>query len=71
MEQRGTIEIETQHDPSNNLVRIIVADDGPGIPRVGARQAVPAVLLDQAPRQRARSRDRAAGSSPSMAAAST
>ena len=32
MERRGTIEIETQHDPSNNLVRIIVADDGPGIP---------------------------------------
>ena len=32
MEQHGTIEIETQHDPSNNLVRIIVADDGPGIP---------------------------------------
>jgi len=32
MEQRGTIEIETQHDPSNNLVRIVVADDGPGIP---------------------------------------
>jgi two-component system nitrogen regulation sensor histidine kinase NtrY len=32
MEQRGTIEIETQHDPSNNLVRVIVADDGPGIP---------------------------------------
>jgi two-component system nitrogen regulation sensor histidine kinase NtrY len=32
MEQRGTIEIETQHDPSNNLVRVVVADDGPGIP---------------------------------------
>jgi two-component system nitrogen regulation sensor histidine kinase NtrY len=32
MERRGTIEIETQHDPSNNLVRVIVADDGPGIP---------------------------------------
>jgi two-component system nitrogen regulation sensor histidine kinase NtrY len=32
MEQRGTIEIETQHDPSHNLVRVIVADDGPGIP---------------------------------------
>jgi len=32
MEQRGTIEIETQHDRSNNLVRIVVADDGPGIP---------------------------------------
>jgi two-component system nitrogen regulation sensor histidine kinase NtrY len=32
MEQRGTIEIETQHDPSNKFVRVIVADDGPGIP---------------------------------------
>ena len=32
MEQKGTIEIETQHDRSNNLVRVIVADDGPGIP---------------------------------------
>jgi two-component system nitrogen regulation sensor histidine kinase NtrY len=32
MEQRGIIEIETQHDPSHNLVRVIVADDGPGIP---------------------------------------
>ena len=32
MNQRGTIEIETQHDPSNNLVRMVVADDGPGIP---------------------------------------
>ena len=28
----GSIEIETQHDPANNLVRIVVADDGPGIP---------------------------------------
>jgi len=32
MERRGTIEIETEQDPSNNLVRIVVADDGPGIP---------------------------------------
>jgi two-component system nitrogen regulation sensor histidine kinase NtrY len=32
MEQKGTIEIETQHDRPNNLVRVIVADDGPGIP---------------------------------------
>jgi two-component system nitrogen regulation sensor histidine kinase NtrY len=32
LERRGTIEIETQDDPSNSLVRIIVADDGPGIP---------------------------------------
>ena len=38
----------------NNLVRIVVADDGPGIPAAGARQAVPAVLLDQAARQRPR-----------------
>jgi two-component system, NtrC family, nitrogen regulation sensor histidine kinase NtrY len=32
MEQRGTITIETQHDPANSLVRVVVADDGPGIP---------------------------------------
>jgi two-component system nitrogen regulation sensor histidine kinase NtrY len=32
MDHRGTIEISTQHDPANNLVRVVVADDGPGIP---------------------------------------
>jgi two-component system nitrogen regulation sensor histidine kinase NtrY len=32
MDQKGTIDIETQHDPGHNLVRIVVADDGPGIP---------------------------------------
>jgi two-component system nitrogen regulation sensor histidine kinase NtrY len=32
MAQRGTIEIETQHLPADNLVRIVVADNGPGIP---------------------------------------
>jgi len=32
MEQRGIIEIETQHVPADNLVRVIVADNGPGIP---------------------------------------
>jgi two-component system nitrogen regulation sensor histidine kinase NtrY len=32
MEQRGTIDIETQHAPADNLVRIVVADNGPGIP---------------------------------------
>jgi two-component system, NtrC family, nitrogen regulation sensor histidine kinase NtrY len=32
MEQRGVIEISTQHEPANNLVRIVIADDGPGIP---------------------------------------
>ena len=32
MDHKGTIEIGTQHDPANNLVRVIVADDGPGIP---------------------------------------
>jgi two-component system, NtrC family, nitrogen regulation sensor histidine kinase NtrY len=32
MDQKGTIDIETHHDAANSLVRIIVADDGPGIP---------------------------------------
>jgi two-component system nitrogen regulation sensor histidine kinase NtrY len=32
MDHRGTIEISTQHDPANNLLRVVVADDGPGIP---------------------------------------
>ena len=32
MERRGNISVETQGDKPNHLVRIIVADDGPGIP---------------------------------------
>jgi two-component system nitrogen regulation sensor histidine kinase NtrY len=32
MDRHGTIDIETQHDPGNALARIVVADDGPGIP---------------------------------------
>jgi nitrogen fixation/metabolism regulation signal transduction histidine kinase len=32
MERRGGIVVETQLDDSNRVVRIIVADDGPGIP---------------------------------------
>ncbi|MCC7418056.1 MAG: HAMP domain-containing protein [Acidobacteria bacterium] len=32
MEQRGTIVIETQLDAGNSLARVVVADDGPGIP---------------------------------------
>jgi two-component system nitrogen regulation sensor histidine kinase NtrY len=32
MERRGHIAVETQMDDSNRVVRIIVADDGPGIP---------------------------------------
>ena len=32
MERRGRIVVETQRDPANGLVRLIVADDGPGIP---------------------------------------
>jgi two-component system nitrogen regulation sensor histidine kinase NtrY len=32
MERRGQIVVETQLDPANSLVRVIVADDGPGIP---------------------------------------
>jgi two-component system nitrogen regulation sensor histidine kinase NtrY len=32
MDRRGVIDIETRHDAKNNLVRIVVADNGPGIP---------------------------------------
>jgi two-component system nitrogen regulation sensor histidine kinase NtrY len=32
MERRGQIVVETQLDAANNLVRVVVADDGPGIP---------------------------------------
>jgi two-component system, NtrC family, nitrogen regulation sensor histidine kinase NtrY len=31
-DRKGTIAIETAHDPLNSLVRVTVADDGPGIP---------------------------------------
>jgi two-component system nitrogen regulation sensor histidine kinase NtrY len=32
MDRKGTIVLETAHDPSNSLVRVTVTDDGPGIP---------------------------------------
>jgi two-component system, NtrC family, nitrogen regulation sensor histidine kinase NtrY len=32
MERKGRIVVETEHDPANGVVRVIVADDGPGIP---------------------------------------
>jgi two-component system nitrogen regulation sensor histidine kinase NtrY len=32
MERRGQIVVETQLDPANSVVRVIVADNGPGIP---------------------------------------
>jgi two-component system nitrogen regulation sensor histidine kinase NtrY len=32
MDRRGAIDIETRHDAKNNLVRVVVADNGPGIP---------------------------------------
>ena len=32
MERRGMIVVETQLDAANSLVRVVVADDGPGIP---------------------------------------
>jgi two-component system nitrogen regulation sensor histidine kinase NtrY len=34
MDRRGVIDIETRHESTNNLVRIVVADNGPGIPIV-------------------------------------
>ena len=32
MERRGIIVVETQRDAANNIVRVVVADNGPGIP---------------------------------------
>jgi two-component system nitrogen regulation sensor histidine kinase NtrY len=32
MDRQGMIEVSTLHDSSNSVVRIVVADDGPGIP---------------------------------------
>ena len=32
MERRGRVTLELGHDPANHLVRMVVADDGPGIP---------------------------------------
>jgi two-component system, NtrC family, nitrogen regulation sensor histidine kinase NtrY len=32
MNRTGTLSIATEHDKTNNLLRIVVADDGPGIP---------------------------------------
>jgi two-component system nitrogen regulation sensor histidine kinase NtrY len=33
MDRQGAIDVETEHDPANSLVRITVADNGPGIPQ--------------------------------------
>ena len=32
MERHGDIDLETEHDPAKHVVRIVVADHGPGIP---------------------------------------
>jgi two-component system nitrogen regulation sensor histidine kinase NtrY len=32
MGRRGTITLETRHEPANHVVRLVVSDDGPGIP---------------------------------------
>jgi two-component system nitrogen regulation sensor histidine kinase NtrY len=32
MDRRGVIDVDTRHDANNNLVRVVVADNGPGIP---------------------------------------
>jgi two-component system nitrogen regulation sensor histidine kinase NtrY len=31
-DRQGTITVESQHDPANAVARVIVADDGPGVP---------------------------------------
>ncbi len=45
---------------ADRVARLIVADNGPGIPAGRARKALHAVLFDQAPRQRPRPRHRPA-----------
>ena len=37
MERRGEIVVETQLDRANSVARVVVADDGPGIP-IGERE---------------------------------
>jgi two-component system nitrogen regulation sensor histidine kinase NtrY len=32
MDRRGTIAVETSHDAVHSVARVVVADDGPGIP---------------------------------------
>jgi two-component system nitrogen regulation sensor histidine kinase NtrY len=32
MGRRGVITLETSHDPANHVVRLVVSDDGPGVP---------------------------------------
>jgi two-component system nitrogen regulation sensor histidine kinase NtrY len=32
MDRRGAIDVETAHDAAHNVVRVVVADNGPGIP---------------------------------------
>jgi two-component system, NtrC family, nitrogen regulation sensor histidine kinase NtrY len=32
LDRKGQIIVETQHDPTNRVARVVVADDGPGIP---------------------------------------
>ncbi len=32
MGRRGSITLETRHDPANHVVRLVVSDDGPGVP---------------------------------------
>ena len=70
MEQRGTIEIETQHDPSQQPRSIIVADDGPGIP-VSERDKLFLPYYSTKRRGSGLVSRSCGGSSPSMAAAST
>ncbi len=60
MDQKGTIDVETHHDPGNSLVRIVVADNGPGIPAAEREKLFLPVLFHEAAGERARPRDRSA-----------
>jgi two-component system nitrogen regulation sensor histidine kinase NtrY len=45
--EQPMIIVLTMHDARNSLVRLVVSDNGPGVPAAGPRQAVHAVLLDR------------------------
>ncbi len=71
MGRDGTLVIETARDTANSLVRVVVADTGPGNPGGRARQAVPAGTIPPRAGAAASGSPSCAASWPSTAAAST